>query len=533
MSQTNETNGNEAEVVKCFGSRAYALLKKPGDFEPQECFYPRCLNAQIHPLVSSFFNLGNERIILRYCHLNPSLHECLNYTPAHFRWAGSDLFNVTNAYGQRQMIIVETNSCPSGQKSMPLLSDIDEHGGSVLYVFDRIFWLYILHTSFTGDIHYLQVQSFLFVESVFKMYHTVLSTAFQSSLSQSDPKLGGLAVIYDKNEMEAIGYATVMADLTHEPVWMAEFYDGDPNPPVKWDKGILYVRDKDGKWHSIRACFRYVTKAPWNRIPLKTQTLVLNKIVSCLAGGRNKMMAARAYELFNAEMSGTGLMIRTPETLTNISKSEIPLIVSSWGGNAVIKVPYSNAGQGVYIVTNHKELYEFMQIDHRYDKFVVQSLVGNASWSSVTREGIQYRNIPDKKGKTFVSDLRCMVAVGDMGGFRPVAIYARRARKPLLRKLEDDPLTTGWEMLGTNLSVKNRDGSFSTESQRLVLMDRNLALGISLDDLIEGYVQTVLSVIAIDKLATRLINSNTGEFDMELFRALNPDDPLLEEILHQ
>lgn len=500
MPPTDETAGDA--VPEHSRPRKHALLKRPGDFEPQECFYPRCLNAQIHPLVSSFFNLGNERIILRYCHLNPSvnekrLRECLNYTPTHFRWAGSDLFNVTNAYGQRQMVIVETNSCPSGQKSMPLLSDIDEHGG----------------------------------------YHTVLSTAFQSSLSQADPLLGGLAVIYDKNEMEALGYATVMADLTHEPVWIAEFYDKDPDPPVRWDQGVLYVRDYCGAWHSVRACFRYVTKAPWNRIPLKTRTLVLNRIVSCLAGGRNKMMAAKAYELFNAEMSGTGLAIRTPETLTNVSKSEVPLIVSSWGGNAVVKVPYSNAGQGVYIVTNERELERFMQADHHYDKFVVQSLVGNAGWSSVTREGIQYHigSIPDKKGKTFVSDVRCMVTVGEAGGFRPVATYARRARKPLQRKLCDDPTVTSWEMLGTNLSVKNADGTFSTESQRLVLMDRKdfNTLGISLDDLIEGYVQTVLSVIAIDKLATRLIDAETGEFKMELFRALNPDDPLLEEILQE
>lgn len=85
-----------------------------------------------------------------------------------------------------------------------------------------------------------------------------------------------------------------MADLTHEPVWIAEFYDKDPDPPVRWDQGVLYVRDYCGAWHSVRACFRYVTKAPWNRIPLKTRTLVLNRIVSCLAGGRNKMMAAKA-----------------------------------------------------------------------------------------------------------------------------------------------------------------------------------------------------------------------------------------------
>ena len=92
------------------------------------------VNAQIHPTVAGFFNLNRERIIQRYCHLHPAvaekdLHEYLNYRPAHFHWAGSDLFVVTNAHGLRQAIIIETNSCPSGQKSMPLLQDIDDYGG--------------------------------------------------------------------------------------------------------------------------------------------------------------------------------------------------------------------------------------------------------------------------------------------------------------------------------------------------------------------------------------------------------------------
>jgi hypothetical protein len=56
------------------------------------------------------------------------------------------------------------------------------------------------------------------------------------------------------------------------------------------------------------------------------------------------------------------------------------------------------------------------------------------------------------------------------------------------------------------------------------------SLGISIDDLIESYIATVLSVIAIDKLACRLIDDR-GRFDMELFRALNPDDVLCGEIL--
>jgi len=92
------------------------------------------VNAQIHPTVAGFFNLNRERMVQRYCHLHPAVSEedltaYLRYRPAHFHWAGSDLFVVTNAHGLRQSIIIETNSCPSGQKSMPLLQDTDDYGG--------------------------------------------------------------------------------------------------------------------------------------------------------------------------------------------------------------------------------------------------------------------------------------------------------------------------------------------------------------------------------------------------------------------
>lgn len=88
------------------------------------------------------------------------------------------------------------------------------------------------------------------------------------------------------------------------------------------------------------------------------------------------MMAARAYEFLNSELSGTGLAVRMPETIRNVTKSEIPLWIDSMGGHAVLKVPYSNAGQGVYTITNKEELNEFMTSDHHYEKFIVQALVG-------------------------------------------------------------------------------------------------------------------------------------------------------------
>ncbi|KAI9141059.1 hypothetical protein BKA69DRAFT_1028921 [Paraphysoderma sedebokerense] len=470
-----------------------------GDFEPEKHFYPRVLNATIHPLVSCFFGLGNDRIVQRYTHLNPRvkpemlLGQVMKYNAKYFRWAGSDLFHVTTSSGQRQMIIVETNSCPSGQKSMPLLSDADEFGG----------------------------------------YRTVLSKTFGELITKSDPNLGDLAVVYDKNQMEASGYAAALAEITGEKVWIAEYYDEDQDPPVKWVDGVMFVRDDQREWYSIRACFRYVTQRPWNRFPLNPRTMVLNSTVSCLAGGRNKMMAARAYDFYNAELEAaqSGLAIRVPETIWNVTKAEISLRISTMGGHGVLKVPYSNAGQGVYTITNQSELDDFMKQEHHYDKFIVQSLVGNASWSSVTRSGKFYHvgTIPDRRSNSYACDLRMMVCCDEFG-FRPVAIYARRARKPLVRKLEDVPDVTSWEMLGTNLSVKHADGSWTTEASRLLLMDRKdfNQLGVGIDDLIDAYVQTVLSVIAIDQMCQKLMPN--GIFDYELFKALNPDEALLSEI---
>lgn len=52
------------------------------------------------------------------------------------------------------------------------------------------------------------------------------------------------------------------------------------------------------------------------------------------------------------------------------------------GGCAVVKNPYSNAGQGVYTICTKDDLEVFMAEEHSYEKFIVQSLVGNSGWSS-------------------------------------------------------------------------------------------------------------------------------------------------------
>ncbi|NVB41672.1 hypothetical protein G6O69_27790 [Pseudenhygromyxa sp. WMMC2535] len=469
----------------------------PGSFEPERHFYPRVLNAQLHPLVRYFLALSNERIVSRYCHLHPrvnaaALSAVLETEPKLFRWAGADLLHVTTEAGRRQMVVVETNSCPSGQKSMPSYEEHDEQLG----------------------------------------YRRNLEHTFVPWLRGRRLPPGEVAVLWDKNPMEASGYAAALADILDEPVHLVEFPDGAEETRARFDAGVLEIRDAKDEWIPIRACFRYVTQRPWNRLPVASKTAIFNPVIACLAGGRNKMVAAKAYDFYNGTLMGSGLAIRTPETTWDVSKREIPLWVQRLGGHAVIKVPYANAGQGVYTITRQEELDAFMASEHRYDRFIVQSLIGNASWSSLGQSGRLYHvgTMPNKRGNIFVADLRVMV-MGGAGGFRPLVIYARKARAPLMASLDGHDYTS-WEMLGTNLSIKREGAGWDSDTGRLMLMDRKdfNALGVGIDELIEAYIQTVLATSAIDQMAQRLLTSK-GQLRAKLFRSLNDDPALLQEIM--
>lgn len=470
---------------------------KPNSFESEHHWYPKALNATIHPMIAFFLNLGKKRIINRYCHLHPKvsrsfLEEMLDYRCRYFLWCGADLINSTSAQGNRKMVVIENNSCPSGQKSMPLLDDNKEQGSYRLLI-----------------------------ENTFKPY--------VNSRSSGNKIEGKLAVIYDKNFVETSGYASVIADVFKEEVLLIEYYSEHSNEHIKFEDGILKVFHQN-EWHDIRACFKYVTQQPWNRIPLKTKTKILNPIIACLAGGRNKMVAAKAYDLFNAEIAHSGLTINMPQTIWDVSKAEIPLWVKKMGGQAVIKIPYSNAGQGVFTIVSQRELDAFMKQEFSYQRFIVQSLIGNYSWSSTSEKGKFYHvgTIPNLKGNSFVSDLRLM-ASSTKEGIKPLCVYARRAEKPLSEKLESG--ADSWAMLGTNLSVKEGENLWNSDTNRLMLMDRRdfNKLGLGLDDLIEAYIQTVLSMIAIDKMCQNLMGKN-GSFKQRLFKSLNNDTTLLHEI---
>lgn len=468
-------------------------------FSPRLHYYARVLNAHLHPLVRFFLTLGNARIAERYCHLHPevspeAITQILAQPTRHFRWGGADLFHITDERGNRQIVVIETNSCPSGQKSTPLLDEHQEQGG----------------------------------------YRTLMERAFLPMLRKRGTPPGHLGVLYDKNEMEASGYAATLAELTGEEVLLVPCFDHGPRTMRLTEDRVIEAHLPSGDWVPIRGALRYVTQRPWNRLPPLTRTALFNPILCCLAGGRNKMLAAKAYDLYNARMNQTGLTIRTPETIWDVDRREIPLWIERMGGIAVVKVPYSNAGQGVYTIVNKAELDSFMAETHRYDRFIVQALIGNSRWSSRSRSGRLYHvgMVPNRRLEIFVADLRCMVGVSPDDGFFPVALYARRARKPLTKEF-DAGVASSWEMLGTNLSVKKADGTFDTEEERLILMDQRdfNRLGLGLDDLVEAYIQTVLAVRAIDQMADELLTQK-NQFRKKFFGSVNPDPSLVEEILN-
>jgi len=111
-----------------------------------------------------------------------------------------------------------------------------------------------------------------------------------------------------------------------------------------------------------------------------------------------------------------------------------------------------------------------MELDFEYDRFIVQSLIGNYHWSSTTAAGRLYHvgTIPNAKGNTYVADIRMMVSSTEKG-IRPLCTYARRSEKPLVDHIEDS--TDSWKMLGTNLSFKNPDGSWGSDTNRFRFVD--------------------------------------------------------------
>lgn len=467
----------------------------PSSFIPHKHWYPKALNAQIHPLVAYFMNMSNERIAQRFTYLNPSvdsnyLQTLLTYKPKYFKWSGTDLMHTTTTKGKKQVVVIETNSCPSGQKSFPLLNENQEKGG----------------------------------------YKQLIENTFLPIWKKAPLKQGVTCVFFDKNEVENSGYAATIADAIKKDVYLVEYHENDYGKKVRFNEKSRAIEVLlENEWTPVRAIFRYVTQKPWNRLPLFSRTKIFNPIIACLAGGRNKLMAAKAYDFLNAEISEAGLKIQSPTTIWDVNKNEIPLWLEKFGYKGVIKIPYSNAGQGVFTIINKEELDAFMDLEIPYEKFIIQRLIGHYNWSTHHEQELLFQvgTVPSKRGNSYVFDLRMLIH-HTPEGIRPLGLYSRKAEEPLTPSIEGQESKN---VLMTNLSIKNDDGSWDSDVSRLLLMDQRdfNKTGLSLDDLIEGFVQSVLCTIAIDKMAQRLITTKKT-FKKRLFKSLNDDQALIAEL---
>src|SRR5690606_1812887 len=142
----------------------------------------------------------------------------LQYQPAYYCWSGADLINVTNAKGKRQMVVIESNSCPSGQKSMPLPTDILPQGG--------------------------------YRELIEKSFHPYSKIKKLSSGS-------ALAVLYDKNIMENSGYAAALADFYDRPVYLVPFENHGDHSQIRFRNKYLEIQTGPRQWKQVVAAFRY------------------------------------------------------------------------------------------------------------------------------------------------------------------------------------------------------------------------------------------------------------------------------------
>ena len=111
-----------------------SIWVQPGSYQAEKPLLPTRPQRAVAPTGASLSVLGNTRIAQRYCHLHPEanpkvVHEVLSQPTRYLRWAGADLIHATTPDGVRRNVVIEVNSSPSGQKSMPLRNEEDERGG--------------------------------------------------------------------------------------------------------------------------------------------------------------------------------------------------------------------------------------------------------------------------------------------------------------------------------------------------------------------------------------------------------------------
>jgi hypothetical protein len=428
-----------------------------------------------------YLNMSNKEIAENYSKRKgieqQAVMDLLNYKPKFFFNAGSDLMKVTQN-NETKMLVIEVNSVATGSMSFP-----------------------------TRDVEY------------YNQYEYIIENSFKPLIKDIPEDDGVLAVLNDANYLEAYTYAVIMARKMSENVYVVNLCEARHyNNYFRINDDYLEIFINN-KWTKIRACYKYVQTKPWLMLPVQSKTFIYNSLLGCLAGGRNKAIAALAYSILNHELKDKGLKINHPKTFVNLSKEDV-LEKYKERGLGVAKGLYGNGGYDIYFLTSDKDLSFFKEHAMSNNKYIYQDLVGLKSWLKNGADNRYFHigtNLPDRK----VFDLRMCIAY-TKDGYRPSSMFSRTSKEALNENY--DEINNFKNVLLTNI------GDALDLNNQIVILDDNgfKRLGLDFNDVIDGFIQTVLAAVAVDKMACRLMEK--GSFNFDLFIELNHDYQLYDEL---
>lgn len=479
-------------------------LPKPWSRYPHRVTYRH--NVAIHPTVQILFGMSNDMILERYKAHNPdvdleALKKYFSYESKHLQWGATDvfpsikLFETVDLNGERIKVVqklayvIENNTVPGVQHSIPIDDTDPERPSGFFPIMKNMF-----------------------------LYH----------IRDIDKSEGVLAIFVDMaSEQSGIEYAEALAMISGEPVYLVKFKLGVESM-VEIIDGRAYIKNNPTNI-PIRAIFRYMTDEELPHIFINLKTRIINTYEASLAGGGNKNVAAIAYREFNEELKTRkiGVQIRTPKTFPNVPLDKIQEVYQMLGGCIVIKEPSFHSGKGIYPIICQTALDKFLQTDHESKTFLVQELIGHPDWNSNSDKLYHRGTVPDRWGRSYIYDMR-FLCINTQYGYRPIALFARRASKPLTTKDDSSNL---WDIIGTNMGSINSEGKLVLDQSRAMYssMYEFDNYGLNLDDLIDVYVQSILTMLAIDQMALKL--TRNGKFDKEMYKMMvNPNDLLLSKI---
>lgn len=76
-------------------------------------------------------------------------------------------------------------------------------------------------------------------------------------------------------------------------------------------------------------------------------------------------------------------------------------------------------------------------------------------------------------------------------------------------------------------------GTSGHSQSRAIIADENVMKGLSIgfDDIVDGFIQTVYSIHALDDMCKKLTMKD-GELNLQLLKELNPDSKLFSELIN-